>query len=125
MLVILYLKNSIKPKLLFNGIYENLSSIWMNMFYIVSNSFGITIFDVSPYIMHTLAFITSILNIFMSGVVVILYTLYEPPPALSVTLYGPLALSTNLFGFISATFDVTCFMEIKISPYLNIIVDLD
>ena len=49
----------------------------------------------------------STLLIFMSGVVGILCTEYELSHDLPVTMYGDLALGTNLAGLTYADFDVT------------------
>ena len=58
-------------------------------------------------ILNHFSFMKSTLLIFMSGVVGILCTEYELSHDLPVTLYGDLALGTNLAGLTYADFDVT------------------
>ena len=58
-------------------------------------------------ILNYFSFMKLTLLLFMSGVVGILCTEYELSHDLPVTLYGDLALGTNLAGLTHADFDVT------------------
>ena len=97
----------------------------MNLLSIVSTSLYITIMDVNLSILNDLCLMKLNLLLFMSYVFGIFCTWYVLHPALSMTMYGTLALSTNLDGLHPAELDITCFMMIKMYPSLGILVCID